>query len=110
MAKRIVSDELWMQIAPLLPAEPPKPQGGRPRLADRAALTGIIFVLKTGIPCGVSVVIRAAGPANCMATRLMTRGPIARRCDGVRSSRAWPAARWRAARGWGGNAGRPNGR
>jgi transposase len=49
MAKRIVSDELWAVVAPLLPPEPPKPKGGRPRVPDRAALTGIIFVLKTGI-------------------------------------------------------------
>jgi transposase len=34
----------------LLPPESPKPNGGRPRVPDRAALTGIIFVLKTGIP------------------------------------------------------------
>jgi transposase len=33
-----------------LPEEPPRPKGGRPRLDDRAALTGIIFVLKSGIP------------------------------------------------------------
>ena len=26
------------------------PKGGRPRVSDRAALTGILFVLKTGIP------------------------------------------------------------
>ena len=37
-------------VAPLLPKEPPKPKGGRPRVPDRAALTGIIFVLRTGIP------------------------------------------------------------
>jgi transposase len=49
MAKAIVSDELWTVVAPLLPPEPPKPKGGRPRLPDRAALTGIIFVLRTGI-------------------------------------------------------------
>jgi hypothetical protein len=30
--------------------EPPKPKGGRPRIVDRAALTGIRFVLKTGLP------------------------------------------------------------
>jgi transposase len=36
--------------APLIPPEAPKPQGGRPRVSDRAALTGILFVLKTGIP------------------------------------------------------------
>jgi len=48
--KPLVSDELWALVAPLLPPEPPKPNGGRPRVSDRAALTGIIFVLKTGIP------------------------------------------------------------
>ncbi len=49
MAKPLVSDSLWTAIEPLLPPEPPKPAGGRPRVPDRAALTGIIFVLKTGI-------------------------------------------------------------
>jgi transposase len=50
MAKAIVSDELWNVVAPLLPKAPPKPKGGRPRVSDRAALTGIIFVLRSGIP------------------------------------------------------------
>jgi transposase len=50
MAKELVSDELWEIVAPLLPDEPPKPEGGRPRIDDRAALTGIVFVLKSGIP------------------------------------------------------------
>jgi transposase len=50
MAKELVSDELWEFVEPLLPEEPPKPKGGRPRLDDRAALTGILFVLKSGIP------------------------------------------------------------
>src|ERR671937_1242914 len=50
MGKPLVSDELWNAIAPLLPPAPPKPKGGRPRVPDRAALTGIIFVLKSGIP------------------------------------------------------------
>jgi transposase len=30
--------------------EPLKPQGGRPRIDDRAALMGIVFVLKSDIP------------------------------------------------------------
>jgi transposase len=50
MAKPLLSDELWNRIQPLLPAHPPRPRGGRPRLSDRAALTGILFVLTTGIP------------------------------------------------------------
>jgi transposase len=50
MAKPLVSDDLWAVVAPLLPPESPKPKGGRPRVSDRAALTGIIFVLKSGIP------------------------------------------------------------
>ena len=50
MAKPLVADELWELLAPLLPAEPPKPRGGRPRLPNRATLTGILFVLKSGIP------------------------------------------------------------
>ena len=51
MAKPLVSDELWAATEPLLPQEPPKPKGGRPRSVDnRAALSAILFVLQTGIP------------------------------------------------------------
>ena len=50
MPKPLVTDELWTVVEPLLPEQPPKPKGGRPRVNDRAALTGILFVLKTGIP------------------------------------------------------------
>jgi transposase len=49
MSKALVSDELWSVVEPLLPPEAPKPKGGRPRVSDRAALTGIIFVLRSGI-------------------------------------------------------------
>jgi len=50
MAKPLLPDELWEIIRPVLPVHPPDPRGGRPRLDDRKALTGILFVLKTGIP------------------------------------------------------------
>ena len=47
----LVSDELWEQIEPLLPPEPaPSPLGGRPRVTNRQTLTGMVFVLRTGIP------------------------------------------------------------
>jgi len=51
MAKPLVSDALWQRIEPLLP--PPRPRRarspGRRPLDYRKVLTGIIFVLKTGI-------------------------------------------------------------
>ena len=50
MAKQLVPDELWTVVAPLLPPAPSHEKGGRPRVADRAALTGILFVLRSGIP------------------------------------------------------------
>src|SRR5215217_3137494 len=46
----LVSDDLWEAIEPLLPKASPKPNGGRPRVPDRAALAGIVFVLRTGCP------------------------------------------------------------
>ena len=52
MAKAILDDALWELIGPLLP--PPKPRRrrhpGRKPIAHRTALTGILYVLKTGIP------------------------------------------------------------
>src|SRR5437764_14315688 len=66
MAKPLLPSELWAIIEPLVPPlPPPSPKGGRPPVGNREALTGILFVLKTGIPwedlpcemgcgCGVS--------------------------------------------------------
>ena len=52
MAKPLLDDQLWNVIEPLLP--PPKPRRvrcpGRKPLAPRQVLTGILFVLKSGIP------------------------------------------------------------
>jgi transposase len=52
MAKPILDDDLWTLIEPMLP--PPKPRRfrypGRKPITNRQALTGIIFVLRTGIP------------------------------------------------------------
>jgi transposase len=53
MVKQLVPEELWTIVEPLLPPERPKPDGGRPRVPDRAALAGIIYVLKSGIPWGM---------------------------------------------------------
>ena len=52
MARPILDDDLWKVIEPVLP--PPKPRRkrypGRKPVDNRRALTGILFVLKTGIP------------------------------------------------------------
>jgi len=50
MSKPLLTDELWDIIKPLLPPPKPRPKGGRPPIPNRNALTGILFVLKTGIP------------------------------------------------------------
>ncbi len=50
MKRELVPDALWSRVAPLLPARPPRPKGGRPPCDDRACLRGILFVLRTGLP------------------------------------------------------------
>jgi transposase len=50
MAKAIVSDELWEIIEPLIPEKKRRFRyPGRKPISNRAGLTGILFVLKTGI-------------------------------------------------------------
>lgn len=43
------SESLWGALEPLLPEEPLKPRGGRPRMSDRQAFFAIFYVLRTGI-------------------------------------------------------------
>jgi transposase len=44
-----IPDSLWARMEPLLPARPQHPLGcHNPRVPDRAAMTGILFVLRTG--------------------------------------------------------------
>jgi len=50
MSKLLVTDDLWELVEPLLPEHKPSSKGGKPPVADRICLTGILFVLKTGIP------------------------------------------------------------
>jgi transposase len=50
MSTPLLPDALWNLIQPLLPSLPHRPKGGRPRLPDRSCLTGILFVLRSGIP------------------------------------------------------------
>jgi hypothetical protein len=45
MAKPLVDDRRWALLEPLIPPALPRPRGGRPRIPDRATLTGILFVM-----------------------------------------------------------------
>jgi transposase len=65
----LVSNDLWEAIEPFLPKEPPKPKGGRRRVADQAALTGIVFVLKTGIPWQMLPIQLGCGGSTCWQRR-----------------------------------------
>ena len=48
--RRLVDEGLWELIESLLPPEPDKARGGRPRVPDRAVLEGIVYVLRSSIP------------------------------------------------------------
>jgi transposase len=52
MSHALLDDELWARIEPLLPKRRPRNRqhAGRTPIPDRAVLTGILFVLRSGIP------------------------------------------------------------
>ena len=52
MSQALVDDDLWTRIERLLPKRRPRNRrhAGRKPIPDRAVLTGILFVLRSGIP------------------------------------------------------------
>jgi transposase len=49
LAKRLVPDELWAIVEPLIPPFAPRPQGGgRAPAEPRAVFTSIVYVLTSG--------------------------------------------------------------
>ncbi len=50
MERAILPDQLWSLIEPLLPPDKPVKSNGRPRVPNRNALMGVLFVLRTGVP------------------------------------------------------------
>jgi transposase len=71
----LVSDELWELVAALIPQPQWAKDGrtGRPRVPDRAARAGIIFVLKTGISCNDLPQVLACGSGVTCWRRLRQR-------------------------------------
>jgi transposase len=51
LADDLVPDELWAIVAPLLPAPPRPPYGGRHRaIPDRACFAAIVYMARTSTP------------------------------------------------------------
>ena len=84
-------DGLWERIAPLLP--PPKPRRyrhpGRRPIDDRAALAGIVFVLKTGITWNQlpTSLVGCSGVTCWRRLRDWTEAGVRRPC----TSSCWPS-------------------
>ena len=53
MAKQLTSDELWAVIEPLLPPEPEKRRGDRPRTPNRDVLRGHLVRTRNRVAVGV---------------------------------------------------------
>lgn len=47
---REIPEDLWNLIEPILPPDKPPGTNGRPRVANRTVLNGILYVLRTGCP------------------------------------------------------------
>ena len=101
MSKPLVDDELWAAVEPLPPPGKPPGTPGHPRVSDRVALAGILFVLKTGLPweyfpqelgcCGMTLWRRlrdwqAAGVWDRLHRSLLDRLGEAGRIDWSRAS------------------------
>lgn len=52
MSAQLLPDQIWEKIESKLPVRRRRSKGGRPALSDRQVLTGIVFVLRTGIAWG----------------------------------------------------------
>jgi transposase len=106
MTKPLVNDALWQRLEPLFPPRKPRRARfpGRKPMDYRRILTGILFVLKTGIPwedlpremgcgCGVTCLnyLRAwqeAGVWEKLRQVILAESPQARRIDWSRAAAA----------------------
>jgi transposase len=51
LVDRLLPDELWQRIKPLLPPAPARPRGGAPRrVPDRNCVAALIFMARTSTP------------------------------------------------------------
>jgi|SRR5215211_2769623 len=96
MATALLDDELWKLIEPLLPVRKRRlHHPGRKRIDDRRTLSGILFVLRTGIAWQSA----AAGTRVWLRHDLLASPPrmaTSRRVSGTTRAPALPAPRRRA--------------
>ncbi len=63
----LLPDEVWERVSHVLPADRPKPKGGRPRMENRQALNAIFYVLRTG--CQWNAIPRSLGASSTVHDR-----------------------------------------
>jgi putative transposase len=62
-----IPDALWLQMVRVLPTPKVRKKDGRPRMADRQAMTAILYVLRTG--CQWKALPRSLGAASTVHDR-----------------------------------------
>lgn len=51
LVDRLLPEDLWQRIQPLLPPPPPRPRGGLPRrVPDRNCVAALVFIARTSTP------------------------------------------------------------
>lgn len=63
----LLPDEVWERVNFVIPADRPKPKGGRPRMDNRQALNAIFYVLRTG--CQWNAIPRSLGASSTVHDR-----------------------------------------
>jgi transposase len=91
LADRLLPDQLWQRLQPLLPPPPSRARGGAPRtVSDRACMAAIIFMARTSTPWALLPVGEfGCGSVTTCWRRVCRVGP--RR--GVRAAPGGPAGR-----------------
>jgi transposase len=71
LVDRLLPDQLWQHIQPLLPAPPPRPRGGVPRrVPDRNCVAALMFMARTSTPWSLLPATVGCGSATTCWRRL----------------------------------------